>query len=228
MNLRFRKETKHLVKSLIVIILGMLLFCECRCESGEEKISGGEKINGEIVSVKYGSGYDSWQEAYGAYITESYCEGNEFKYSLIYLDEDAQPELYVETNSSAGGEQVLTFYKNELNILKLSRLGSKHIPGKGLIYNNCGHMDYYPVYIYKLYEGAFYKIREGIWGGLDWKDGFEFTEEGELDYQYEWEGERYSEQEFYSEIDKIFPRDEGIHPEEWYTYQEMLEILKDG
>lgn len=203
-------------RKVTVLIFSMILLCGC----GSEK-----KTMGEIASTIYGSGYSSYNEAYATYIEESAYNENECHYALIYLDEDSQPELFVEGNSSADGEQVLTFYNGELRTLRLSRLGSEHIPGKGMLYNNCGHMDYYPVYIYKLYKGDFYITGKGIWGGLDWKDGMELDENGEPDYQFEWEGERCTEEEFYEKIDEIFPLDEGMRPMVHYTREEMLDLL---
>lgn len=206
-------------KIMFVAIFTIILLCGC---------SSKKRPAGEIVSESYGKGYDNWQEAYATYIEETDSNDRKLQYSLICLDEDDIPELYVEGCCSADGEQVLTFHENELNILYLSRLGSEHIPEKGLIYNNCGHMDYYPIYVYKLFAGDFYIIGEGIWGGLDWSDGIKLNEKGEPDYQFEWEGKRYSEEEFYEEIDKVFPLEEGVRPSEWYEGDEILELMSFG
>lgn len=221
--LREVRITKEIPRGndLMVIVIISILMIMCGC-TGEGKVSG------KLVSEVYGSGYGNWKEAYATYIKESSCEEKGYHYALIYLDEDEKPELYVETNCSAGGEQVLCYHEDKLHILQLGRIGSKYIPNKGLIYNNCGHMDYYPVYIYELYEGDFYLIGEGMWGGLDWEKGPELNEDGEPDYQFEWEGKRYTEENFYAEIDKIFPMDEGICPSEWYPYDEMWEMLSSS
>lgn len=194
----------------LVLFTLMLLFVGCADK---------EKTSYEIVSECYGNGYDGWQEAYEVYLDEISEGEMKFAYSLIYLDEDETPELFITTDSSAGGERILTYENGELHLLCLSRLGSKYIPEKGLVYNNCGHMDYYPVYIYKLYDGDFYVMGEGIWGGLEWEDGVELNESGEPDYQYEWEGKSCTEEKFYEEIDKVFPLEKGVRPvkwEEWY------------
>ena len=140
----------------------------------------------------YGNGYDSWEDAYASYIEENGFEDatSDLEYSLIYLDDDDQPELYINSMVEAGGEIVLTYYEGSLKYLYLSRIGSLYIPSEGLIYNNCGHMDYYPVYIYKLANGEFSLVAHGIWGGLDWENSVETDENGDLAYQYEWEGVR--------------------------------------
>ena len=90
------------------------------------------------------------------------------------------------------------------------------------------HMQRNPVYVYKLSAGDFYVIGKGIWGGLDWSDGIELNEKGEPDYQFEWEGKRYSEEDFYEEIDKMFPLEEGVRPSKWYEGDEILELMSFG
>ncbi len=89
-------------------------------------------------------------------------------------------------------------------------------------------MDWYPIYICKFYNGDFYQIGEGIWGGLDWENGVETDENGDLNYQYEWEGARCSEEEFYAKINELFPLDDGTRADEWYNQEELLSVLKTG
>ena len=187
-----------------------------------------DKPEGDVVSETYGTGYASWQEAYIKYIEESFADIREFEYALIYLDDNDIPELYINTEVEAGGEIVASYDENRLCTLQLGRIGSEYVPKTGLIYNNCGHMDWYPVYIYKLHNGDFYQIGEGIWGGLDWENGVETDENGDLNYQYEWEGTRYTEEEFYAQINELFPLDEGTRAEEWYNQEELLSVLKTG
>ena len=54
------------------------------------------------------------------------------------------------------------------------------------------------------------------------------NEKGEPDYQFEWEGKRYSEEDFYEEIDKMFPLEEGVRPSKWYERDEILELMSFG
>ena len=187
-----------------------------------------DAVSGVMVSDSYGSGYASWKEAYSNYIEEACEDGGGFEYALINLDDDDLPELYIDTVVEAGGEQVLAYHDGNLQCLQLSRIGSLYLPGSGLLYNNCGHMDYYPVFIYKLYQGDFYQIGTGIWGSLDWENGYETDENGCLIYQYEWEGTRCSEEEFHEKINELFPVADGVRAENWYNRSEMLSVLNTG
>nr|MCR5022927.1 hypothetical protein [Lachnospiraceae bacterium] len=57
-----------------------------------------EKPEGEIESTVFGTGYGSWQQAYIAYIKdqeEKYPENSSEQYSLIHLDNDNVPELFI-------------------------------------------------------------------------------------------------------------------------------------
>ena len=219
-------------KSILVILFsGILLFGCGNSEIDDNREQTEVKETGEqaadtLVSESYGDEYASWNDAYFHYINESLADYPGFQYSLIYLDDDDQPELFIQCDAEAAGEIVASFHNNKLNILHLSRIGSIYIPHSGLIYNDCGHMDWYPVNIYKLTDGDFYRIGEGIWGGLDWEGGVELNENGELDYQYEWEGKRCSEEEFHTIINNIFQVDHGVRPEDWYTLNEILSLLK--
>ena len=187
-----------------------------------------KKTKENVVSEIYGTGYQNWQEAYSSFIVDNDTDTKRYEYSLIYLDNDDQPELFVNTCVEASGERLLSYYDNSLSVLELYRIGSRYIPKSGLVYNGCGHMDYYPVYIEYLSDGDFYKIGEGVWGGLDWdfSKGAVLDENGYPVYQYEWEGVRYTEEEFHEKIEELFKMNDSVYPKEWYKPDEMLLMLK--
>lgn len=107
-------------------------------------------------------------------------------YSFIYLDDDI-PEIFITTHSEAGGEMVLAFNDGKVNELSLYRTGSQYIERSGLIYTDTGHMGEYPVTITKLENGFFTEIGKGVYRLID----DEIVEE--LEYEYEWEGKKVSE-----------------------------------
>lgn len=88
---------------MFVAIFTIILLCGC---------SSKKRPAGEIVSESYGKGYDNWQEAYATYIEETDSNDRKLQYSLICLDEDDIPELYVEGHcSTAGAKQTIQFDK---------------------------------------------------------------------------------------------------------------------
>lgn len=183
-----------------------------------------EKPEGEIESTVFGAGYGSWQQAYIAYIKdleEKYPENSVEKYSLIHLDNDNVPELFINSGYELGGEKVLCYYDDRLTEQILSRIGSTYILYTGLVYNNCGHMGYLPVYIYKLYKGDIYKLGEGL--ALA-----NYNDKGEESPTFEWEGIPCNEDEYFYNIRRLYPDDMGVRPFDWYSKTEMLSILNTG
>ncbi len=196
---------------------------------------GEKKPDGVIVSETVGSGYGSWQAAYRSYVESINISPSDISYKyvnfdLINLDDDGQPELWITLESEASGERVATYdaKNDQLKVLQLMRQGSQYIPNKGLVYNNCGHMDYYPIYVYKLYQNEFYKIGEGEWGALDSTTGYpEQDSNGNIIYQFEWEGIRCTEDEMYRQINDIYNLSESTYPNHQYVKAEMINVLSN-
>ena len=188
-----------------------------------------QKPNGQIVSEVYGTGYGSWQSAYAKYIDE---KGEGFSgYSLIYVDDDDVPELYLYGCCEAAGDRIATYDESKdcLSFMHFGRLGLAYIPNTGLMYKNSGHMDYYPVYVYQLYKGDVYLLGEGLYGGLDRVNGkMQLDENGYPIYQYEWEGNRCTEEDFYKNIKELFDTDKGIYARDEYSIEQILSLLKTG
>lgn len=179
-----------------------------------------------------------WSLAYAEYI-DNLEYASEFTYSLIYLDEDTIPELFITTNCEAGGEIVATYYDGKVIDLQLSRIGTTYIEHSGLLYTNTGHMDYYPVYITRLEDGDFQVIAEGV-SYLSEENREIVANGGEYIFTYEWDGTIVSQDEFYSFVEKYYDLDKGIYPEEcskleidsilttgfWSSYGHSYELVK--
>ena len=177
---------------------------------------------------------EPWETAYADYI-DSMWEGEEpdpyFNFSLIYLDNDDIPELFIKTSSEAGGEIVLTYYDNEIKEQHLSRIGSTYIERSGLIYTNTGHQGVYPVEIKSLENGEFSVIGSGekmFRSSMESGALYELDEEGNPISDYTWEGETVTEEEFNSKIDEIFDREQEIRPERVYSAVEIVSKLRTG
>lgn len=198
-------------------------------ETTEEYVTDAENISN--TKPEYNS--ESWETAYADYI-DSMCEDNEasidMSFSLILLDYDDIPELFIDTGYEASGEIILTYYNNEVVSQQLSRLGSQYIERSGLIYTNTGHMGVYPVDIRKLEKGEFSLIASGlkVFRSDEENMEYELDDEGQPISDYEWEGETVTEDEFYAKIDEIFDREQGIYPERRYSAKEMTTKLRTG
>ena len=99
--------------------------------------------------------YAAWQEAYIDFLEKPlstiWMSGDGWdKYSLIYVDDDDIPELYINTGYSVGGEFVVSFYDGNVRAMNRYRGGIKYIEYGGLLYSDWGHMGLYPFNIYML------------------------------------------------------------------------------
>jgi len=210
---------------------GTVLENEINSEKSELEEEGlREVVPDAFWAENYGiKEFDTWQEAY-AYFMKNYPGADRvYHYSLIYLDDDEIPELHAGSSVGAAGDKVVTYYEKRINVLELYRQAAYYVKKSGLLYDNSGHMDYYPVGIYQLKQGKFYMIGEGIYGCLDEERQFIYDKDGNIEdivYQYEWEGVRMEEEEFYAEIEKLFPTKQGTYLERSdMGTDEMLEYL---
>ncbi len=188
-----------------------------------------QKPNGQIVSEVYGTGYGSWQNAYTSYIEGTHRDT--YSYSLINVDNDNIPELYVYKGYEAAGDRIVSYDESEdhLSFMQFSRLGLQYIPNTGLMYKDSGHMDYYPVDVYQLYKGDVYLLGEGLYGALDRVNGqMQLDENGYPIYQYVWKGSRCSEEDFYKNIKELFDTDKGVLAHDEYNKEQMLSLLRTG
>ena len=167
-----------------------------------------------------------WSLAYANYI-ESLEYASEYMYTLIYLDKDESPELFITTNCEAGGEIVVTYYGGEVIEYRLSRIGTTYIEYSGLMCTSTGHMDYYPLYISKLEDGIFSVIAEGV-SYLSEESREALSNEGDYVLTYEWEEAEVSEAEYYDHVAEYFELEKSLYPEPAYTETEILSVLTTG
>nr|MCR5684310.1 hypothetical protein [Lachnospiraceae bacterium] len=170
-------------------------------------------------------------------------------YSLIYLDEDDIPEIFISTGICAQGEFVLTYNNGKVEICRLDRLGSEYIERSGLIYTDTGHMGYYPVSITKLENGVFSEIASGAYtesekyyapdgSEIDYLDYLEWDEEAtggepysEISFSWEWMGEQVTQEEYDTRIEDLFDISAGKYPvsdDECYLYERIVEVVENG
>lgn len=164
----------------------------------------------------------TWQEAYIDFISKIHVTiptlDNGFEYSLIYVDDDDIPELYVFTGGMALGEIIVSFYNGNIGIMNRDRCGIAYIEHGGLLYNANGAMGFYPCNVYMLKKGTFTEIGTG-WC-LESAD-----EQGNICYDYFWEGQAVTEAEFNASIDELIDTSECVIPSPVYSEDEIWELL---
>lgn len=102
-----------------------------------------------------------WQTAYLDVIQENLWEYVSF--SLVYIDDDDVPELYMSGACEASGDRIYTYKNGRLAKLQLKRIGGgRYVERTGAIINVNGHMGRYYTDVYKLDENGFTDTFSGI------------------------------------------------------------------
>ncbi len=194
-----------------------------------------EKVTEETSNELTPDNIPEWSKAYAEYLRTgaeyiSFADGgSELSYTLIYLDDDDIPELFVDTGIEASGQMVITYYDGKIVEQYLSRIGSQYIEKSGLIYTDTGHMDYYPISITKLENGVFTEIASGI-RYVSEEDFKKMGEDENYPYTltYEWGDETVTEEEFNAHVAEYYDVDKGKQPDNYYLYDEFLYLLENG
>lgn len=170
--------------------------------------------------------YATWQEAYIDYIKKPestiWTSEDSSDYSLIYVDGDDIPELYIHTGGMASGAFMVSFYDGKVRAINRERGGIQYIEYGGLFYSDWGNMGFYPCNVYMLERGEFSEIGSG-WISES------YDEENPEDwwYEYFWEGSQMTEAEYEECLNKLIDISKCVEPAELYTKDEMLEILAE-
>lgn len=168
--------------------------------------------------------FATWQEAYVDFIQKisiTSIMSTDGRYSLIYIDSDDIPELYIYSGGMATGEILASFQDGNVRSMNRGRVGLQYMERGGLLYSDSGAMGYYPCDIYRLEQGEFLEI------GTGWYDEYG-DEQGNIHDDYYWEGSAVTEEEYEASIDKLIDRSKCVEPFVLYDKEEILEILLNG
>ncbi|MDE5598147.1 MAG: hypothetical protein K2J04_09965, partial [Lachnospiraceae bacterium] len=167
--------------------------------------------------------FATWQEAYIDFINKPqstiWTSENDSDYSLIYVDDDDIPELYIHTGIMATGAFIVSFYDGKVRAMNRERGGIEYIEYDGLLYSGWGNAGFYPCNVYMLEKGEFSEI------GTGWTSENNDAEKGFLGYDYFWEGSLTTEEEYNVCLNKLIDTSQCIEPAELYIKDEILEIL---
>lgn len=168
--------------------------------------------------------FETWQEAYIDFIQKihitEWADAGGFGYSLLYVDADEVPELYVDTGCAASGEIIVSFYDGKIRCVNRERGGMKYIEHGGLLYSGYGAMGFYPCNVYRLEKGDFSEIGTGWYS--DYTD-----ENGNIYYDYFWEDSAVTEAEFEARINELIDTSKCVGPSLLYAEDEILKILME-
>ena len=158
----------------------------------------------------------AWKDAYSNYVkehgnlTDSF--GNSFDiYTLIDINNDTIPELYGNLGSTANGDFVATYSKeNGFVVQILWNYGFSYIPNKNLFHDAYGHMDHYEDRIYSIENGQIVLKHNGFYGSEEIYPQIDAN--GMPIYNYNWDGQNVSYEEYTQKLNAVYNTDESITP----------------
>lgn len=162
-----------------------------------------------------------WQEAYIDFIQKVHAMSLDYDgkgYSLIYVDDDDIPELYVYTGTMATGEFVVSFYDGNIGVMNRERVGLRYMEYGGLLYGTAGNAGLYPCNIYMLEKGKFSEI------GTGWYT--ENSDEENIFVDYFWEDRPVTETEYEAHIEELIDTSKCIEPSVLYSRDEILHLFE--
>ena len=183
--------------------------------------------------------FEDWKDAYLSYLgavesAEKYAD--RYTYGLIYVDEDEIPELVVNTGFEFSGIYILTFHDGVLDKWRSDRRNVTYIEKGNLICNSDGKMGYYYDRVYTIQDGKWHYVEGGKHG--DGPNGVPFDENGEYIQIHIWDGEdenagywdgkEISEEEYKSHLNSVYPTEQAVKPEKFYSMKDICSILRTG
>lgn len=159
--------------------------------------------------------FADWQTAYIQFLEEDYFvdnyEANMYACSLLYIDDDEIPELYIEYGSTAGGSKLVYFDGEEIITQQLYTLGLSYIERENLFLDSGGHMDEYYDTVYTIQDDEFTVVASGTYGSKD-NSNVQYDSDGEPIYEYYWNEKKTTKTNYISNLDNTFDTDLAIKP----------------
>lgn len=170
-----------------------------------------------------------WKKVFTDYINNTLSKEGWTEFQYIYLDADDIPELVAAGSYEAQGNKICTYKDGKISTTQLARLNFNYIPKSGLLCNSDGNIDVYYDIVYELKNGKMTQIHKGDWGAKD-NSKLEFDANGNVIYQYAWDGVQMTEAEYKKALNAVFDTtkaEEGILPDNTYTVTQIIDILTD-
>lgn len=189
-------------------------------ETEESSASDSTEVTVAETMLEKKNEEQQWKQAYIKYITEDWEDlasensgsifniFDDISYSLIYVDNDDIPELYISYPISAYGGKLGLYNGEQLEIVPIYNGGFSYIERQGLFFNSAGNMDVYYNIVYAIENGKVIEIGRGDFGLVG--DGDRIIDQnGHYVYRYFWNGEEVaSEEEYKQKISMIYSKTE--------------------
>ena len=165
-----------------------------------------------------------WKQAYIS-LLQSQDSGQWHGYNLIYINDDAIPELVEIGIDEATGCNIVSFADGAVNETQLSRLYFSYIERGNLLCNSEGNMDSYYDIVYSMESGRLVPIASGYYGAED-NSNVQLDDEGNPIYQYEWEGILMSRDEYNQAFQAVYDTASAMPGYEWDKWLSLEEVIQ--
>lgn len=144
---------------------------------------------------------DEWKQAYINWVNQR----PDWTYVLIDVNGDDIPEIAAIGTCMADGGAVVTYANGEVQELQTYRAGIFYMQGQNAIDNEDGNMGNYYDRVFKIEDGKWVQIGDGAYGDES-DDPVETDEYGNdtINFKYTWNGKDVSEEEYSSNLGKVF------------------------
>lgn len=245
------QKKKQTAACISLILLAQTGFCACQKNNSDSQENSDPEnaaiqtatapdadspTESPVILPDLKAEFDSWQDAYTVYIDyllkkspDKENANANYRYSLIYLDDDDIPELYFLSCSDSTGESIASWSDKQLSVLELSNTNAAdYIEKTGLLYHHPAKAE--KVTVYELKNGVFNPVAAGSyrWDAEKGGESVETDSQGRPANIYEWESESVSEQEFDQKLNAVYETERSIRPQDWYPTDEMLSVLETG
>lgn len=158
--------------------------------------------------------FEDWQAAYFEFIINDHLEhynSNMCDYTLVYINDDNIPELYVEYGSTADGSLIAYFNGSEVVTQYMYTMGLSYLERENLFCDTGGHMDEYYDNVYTIGDGGFEIVVSGNFGAENNAD-IQYDENGQPVYEYYWNGEKTTQSGYEENLNEAFDKDRAVSP----------------
>lgn len=169
-----------------------------------------------------------WKQAY-IDLLQSQDSGQWQGYNLIYINDDAIPELVEIGIDEATGCNIVSFADGAADETQLSRLSFSYIERGNLLCNSEGNMDCYYDIVYSMESGRLIPIASGYYGAED-NSNVQFDDEGNPIYQYDWEGVMMTQEEYNQAFQAVYDRSSekpGYEWDKWFSLEGVIQAIGD-
>ena len=157
---------------------------------------------------------DNWKELYIDYINDNPAtEPTMSSYSLILINDDDIPELWINFGLGFEGAVLCTVWEGKLEVLRFSQGGFSYIERQNQFAISGGRMDVYYDEIYRIQDGKFTLLYKGNYGAEN-NSNVQYDAAGDPIYQYFWEGKEVSEKEYESAQLSVFDYSKAASPDD--------------